>query len=34
MWDTPIVLTDARDRNATKATLIELVQHALSRAHA
>jgi signal recognition particle receptor subunit beta len=32
--DTPIVLTDARDRNATKATLIELVQHALARATA
>lgn len=30
--DTPIVLTDARDRDATKATLIELVQHALARA--
>jgi uncharacterized protein len=30
--DTPIVLTDARDRHATKTTLIELVQHALSRA--
>lgn len=30
--DTPIVLTDARDREATRTTLIELVQHALSRA--
>jgi signal recognition particle receptor subunit beta len=30
--DTPIVLTDARDRDSTKATLIELVQHALARA--
>jgi signal recognition particle receptor subunit beta len=32
--DTPILLTDARDRHATKATLIELVQHALTRATA
>lgn len=32
--DTPIVLTDARDRNQTKATLLELVQHALVRAGA
>jgi len=32
--DTPIVLTDARDRDATKTTLIELVQHALARANA
>jgi signal recognition particle receptor subunit beta len=30
--DTPIVLTDARDRVSTKTTLIELVQHALARA--
>lgn len=30
--DTPILLTDARDRNATKITLIDLVQHALARA--
>lgn len=30
--DTPVVLTDARDRNATKTALIELVQHALARA--
>ena len=30
--DTPIVLTDARDRMSTKSTLIELVQHALARA--
>ena len=30
--DTPIVLTDARDRVSTKSTLIELVQHALARA--
>ncbi len=30
--DTPIVLTDARDRTATKSTLVELVQHALARA--
>ena len=30
--DTPVVLTDARDRNATKSTLLELVQHALARA--
>lgn len=32
--DTPILLTDARDRHATKSTLIELVQHALTRATA
>lgn len=32
--DTPIVLTDARDRTATKSTLVELVQHALARASA
>ena len=30
--DTPVVLTDARDRQATKSTLLELVQHALARA--
>lgn len=30
--DVPLVTTDARDRNATKATLIELVQLALRRA--
>ena len=30
--DTPVVLTDARDRESTKTTLIELVQHALARA--
>ena len=30
--DTPMVITDARDRAATKATLLELVQHALARA--
>jgi signal recognition particle receptor subunit beta len=30
--DTPVVLTDARDRLATKSTLLELVQHALARA--
>jgi signal recognition particle receptor subunit beta len=30
--DTPIVMTDARDRDSTKSTLIELVQHALTRA--
>ncbi len=30
--DVPMVLTDARDRQATKATLIELVQFALMRA--
>jgi len=30
--DTPVVLTDARDRPSTKAALIELVQHALARA--
>ncbi len=32
--DTPVLLTDARNRDATKTTLIELVQHALSRATA
>jgi len=31
---TPMVTTDARDRGATKATLLELVQHALALAHA
>jgi signal recognition particle receptor subunit beta len=30
--DTPIILVDARDRDSTKSALIELVQHALSRA--
>jgi len=30
--DTPVVLTDARDRRSTKSTLLELVQHALVRA--
>ena len=30
--DVPMIVTDARDRTATKATLLELVQHALSRA--
>jgi signal recognition particle receptor subunit beta len=30
--DTPIVMTDARERTSTKSTLIELVQHALARA--
>ncbi|RMH74940.1 MAG: ATP-binding protein [Actinomyces sp.] len=30
--DVPMVVTDARDRAATKATLLELVQHALTRA--
>ena len=30
--DTPIVACDARDREATKAALIELMQHALARA--
>jgi len=32
--DTPVLLTDARDRGATKKTLLELVQHALVRATA
>jgi hypothetical protein len=32
--DVPMVVTDARDRGATKGTLLELVQHALSRANA
>jgi len=31
---TPMVTTDARDRGATKATLLELVQHALTLANA
>ncbi|MFN8017798.1 MAG: ATP/GTP-binding protein [Acidimicrobiales bacterium] len=30
--DTPILLIDARDRQSTKETLLELVQHALLRA--
>ena len=30
--DTPVLLTDARDRQATKSTLLELVQHALVKA--
>ena len=30
--DTPVVLLDARDRESTKTTLLELVQHALVRA--
>ena len=30
--DIPIVATDARDRSATKTTLLELVEHALLRA--
>jgi hypothetical protein len=32
--DTPIVVCDARVRESAKATLIELVQHALARASA
>ena len=32
--DTPILLIDARDRESTKSTLLELVQHALVRATA
>lgn len=32
--DVPMMVTDARDRAATKGTLLELVQHALSRATA
>ena len=32
--DVPMMITDARDRAATKATLLELVQHALTRATA
>ena len=31
--DVPMVITDARDRGATKSTLLELVQHALTRAN-
>lgn len=30
--DVPVILCDARDRSSTKATLVELVQHALVRA--
>nr|WP_254126990.1 ATP/GTP-binding protein [Aquihabitans sp. G128] len=30
--DTPVVMLDARERESTKATLLELVQHALLRA--
>ena len=29
----PMMVTDARDRASTKGTLLELVQHALSRAN-
>lgn len=29
--DVPIVITDARDRSATRTTLLELVQHAIAR---
>jgi signal recognition particle receptor subunit beta len=32
--DTPVLLIDARDRESTKSTLLELVQHALVRATA
>jgi len=32
--DVPMMVTDARDRAATKSTLLELVQHALARAAA
>ena len=32
--DVPMMITDARDRAATKGTLLELVQHALTRASA
>lgn len=32
--DTPVVVCDARDRESTKTTLLELVQHALVRATA
>jgi len=32
--DVPMMVTDARDRAATKSTLLELVQHALARATA
>ena len=30
--DVPVVATDARDRSRTKATLLELVEHALVKA--
>jgi hypothetical protein len=30
--DVPMMITDARDRAATKGTLLELVQHALAKA--
>jgi signal recognition particle receptor subunit beta len=32
--DVPMITTDARDRGQTKTALLELVQHALLRAHA
>jgi hypothetical protein len=32
--ETPVVFCDARVRDSAKATLIELVQHALARASA
>ncbi|MCU1352016.1 MAG: protein of unknown function binding [Acidimicrobiales bacterium] len=32
--DTPVVMCDARDRASTKVALLELVQHALTRANA
>lgn len=32
--DTPVIVCDARDRESTKSTLLELVQHALVRATA
>jgi len=32
--DVPLITTDARDRGETKTALLELVQHALLRAHA
>jgi len=32
--DIPVIRTDARDREATKATLLEVVRHALVRAYA
>lgn len=32
--DVPMMVTDARDRSAAKATLLELVQHAVSLASA
>ena len=31
--DVPMITTDARDRGQTKMALLELVQHALLRAH-